>query len=317
MTASSRSHEGSAGTHGRNAIGTFHHADFPAGRLLETKGTHIISVILPARNEATTIGPIVEAIRSDLMGSDSLVDETIVIDSDSHDATARVAADAGATVLGCEDIMREFGPALGKGDVLWRSLAASKGDIIVWIDSDIIDFDTRFVTGVLGPLLCDPDVQLSKGFYERPIVDEDGTLAHTGGGRVTELTARPALALMYPELTGIIQPLSGEYAIRREAAEQLPFAVGYGVEVGLLIDIAARFGAGSIAQVDLEQRIHRNRPLDELGGTAFEVLHAVMSRAGAARQLSSSFRRVNPAAAVDELPAHVGDRPPHSSYRRG
>ncbi len=254
-----------------------HSADeFSLASLCARKGNTTISVCLPARNEAATVGSIVDSIRSHFAphadGRHALVDEVIVMDDRSTDSTAAEAVAAGATVFSVADILPEAGVGSGKGNVLWKSVAASSGDIVVWIDADLTSFTPSYVLGLLGPLLHDPAVAMVKGFYERP---EHGGVA---GGRTTELMARPLLSTFFPELTVIHQPLGGEYAARREVLEQMPFCQGYGVETGLLIDIARAVGVHRIAQVDLGTRAHRNRPLRALSAQSMEVLHAVLHR---------------------------------------
>lgn len=250
--------------------------EFDLTSLVAAKGDTTVSVCIPARNEEPTVGQIVERIRTRLVQGTPLVDEIVVVDDHSTDATARVAADAGATVVDAATTLASHGRGHGKGEALWKSLFASRGDIVVWCDADVRDFSTRFVSGLLGPLLTDPSIGFVKGFYERPV---DGHVR--GGGRVTELVARPMLTMCFPELGGIVQPLSGEYGGRRTVLEQIPFANGYGVDIAMLLDIAARFGADSIAQVDLGQRIHRNRPLHELSPMAAQVLQAMLRRSDA------------------------------------
>jgi len=247
----------------------------PLDLLLECKGRTCITVCLPARNEDATIGPLVRQVRRDLLDEVGLVDELIVMDHDSTDRTARIAADEGATVVSAGSVLDDFGPVLGKGDVLWRSLEATSGDIIVWLDADLAAFDTTYVTRLVAPLLLSGNIALVKGTYQRALHGDA-----TGGGRVTELAAKPMLRLLHPRLAHIRQPLAGEYAIRREIAESVPFEVDYGVEVGLLIDIAERAGVDAIAQTDLGTRIHRNRDLDALGVQAEQVLRAVLTRSG-------------------------------------
>lgn len=246
---------------------------FDLDALVAAKGATTVSVCIPARNEEPTVGQIVDRIRTKLMGDRALVDEIIVVDDHSTDATAEQARNAGATVVDASEVLAEFGRGHGKGEALWKSLFASSGDIVVWCDADVRDFSTRFVSGLLGPLLTDASVGFVKGFYERPV---DGHVR--GGGRVTELVARPLLTMCFPELGDIVQPLSGEYGGRREVLEQLPFVEGYGVDIAMLIDIATRFGPDSIAQVDLGERIHRNRPLHELSPMAAQVMQAAMRR---------------------------------------
>jgi glucosyl-3-phosphoglycerate synthase len=291
---------------------TFHHEQFDPLDLVERKGATSISVCLPARNEADTVGPIVTTIRAQLLDQLGLVDEVIVVDDHSDDATARVAAEAGARVVAADQVLTEFGEGHGKGEALWKSLFVAKGDLIVWCDADVQNFATAFVVGLLGPLLTDPGVAFVKGYYERP---SDGTL---GGGRVTELAARPILALLFPHLAHIVQPLGGEYAGRREVLERLPFVTGYGVELGLLVDVVELVGVDAVAQVDLGTRIHRNRPLDELSPQAVAVLAAALQRAGGAPHPAPGgvelHRPGRPPATVD-----LGERPPLISidaYRR-
>jgi len=245
-----------------------------APQLVAAKGATSVSVCLPARNEEATVGAIVTTIRRELMERGALVDELIVIDDHSTDRTAKVAADAGAVVVDAANVLTDHGIGHGKGEALWKSLHVSTGEIVVWCDSDISHFESRFITGLLGPLLTDPGVAFTKGFYERP--EHDGV----GGGRVTELTARPILQLLFPELAAVVQPLSGEYAGRRSVLEQLPFTVGYGVDLGLLIDVARLVGVEAIAQVDLGRRHHRNRTLAQLGPQARAVMQVALARAG-------------------------------------
>ncbi|MBX7161618.1 MAG: glucosyl-3-phosphoglycerate synthase [Acidimicrobiia bacterium] len=294
-----------------SSVHTFHHSDFPVARLRDAKDDRRISLVLPARDEAATVGGIVSRVRRDLVDTDALLDEVIVVDSGSTDATARVAADAGATVVDAAELFPELGPALGKGDAMWRSLSAAKGDVIAWVDADIEDFDSRMVTGVLGPVLSDDRVVLAKGFYRRPIVEADGSVTPSGGGRVTELVGRPLISLLFPALAGFVQPLAGEYAVRRDAVEAVPFAVGYGVEVGLLVDLWRRHGIDALAQVDLEERGHRHRPRRQLGLAAFEVQHALLRRAAPGLDLATSLGvAVAADGHVDHVAAQVGERPP-------
>jgi glucosyl-3-phosphoglycerate synthase len=234
-----------------------------------------VSVCLPALNEETTIGGICKAIRSALMPG--VVDELIVIDTGSCDTTTAVASAAGAAVYRVDDI----GPRLqggGKGEALWKSVAVARGDIIVWIDSDIQNFTPDFVTRLVAPLLVSPRLVMTKAYYRRPLRLEATNHDDEGGGRVTEIALRPLMNLLYPMLADVVQPLSGEYAIRRDVALDLPFFSGYGVDVGLLVDIASRYGLAAIQQVDLGIRVHNNRSLHALGRTSFEVLAAFLTR---------------------------------------
>jgi glucosyl-3-phosphoglycerate synthase len=236
-----------------------------------------VSVCLPARNEAATIGAICRTVRDRLM-QPGLVDELIVIDSGSGDGTAAIAAAAGATVIRGDRALNEKMPVVsGKGAALWVSLHAANGDIVVWLDSDTKNFSDHFVTRLVAPLLLHDGLKLVKAFYDRPLATGD-SLADNGGGRVTELVVRPLLNLYYPALAGVIQPLAGECAFRREALMTLPFVAGYGVEVALLVDFVERWGLGALAQADLGVRVHRNRDLLELGQMSFEILHTLLLR---------------------------------------
>ena len=248
--------------------------EFTAADLVEQKGSTTVSVCLPARNEEATVGAIVEVVRNELMDKLGLVDEVIVMDDHSTDRTAAVAKDAGATVVACSDVLDHLGNQPGKGETLWKSLYISTGDIVVWCDSDVANFGSHFITGLLGPLLIDNTIGYCKGFYHRPVGADQ-----RGGGRTTELVARPLIALLFPELVDIIQPLAGEYAGRREILERVPFVQGYGVEMGLLIDVCRLAGYNAIAQVDLGTRVHRNRPLHELSSQATEVMQVALHRA--------------------------------------
>jgi glucosyl-3-phosphoglycerate synthase len=257
---------------------TFHYQQFEPAKLRAAKERLglTVSVCLPTRDEAATVGTIVKALRKSLERS-RLIDEIVVMDAGSVDDTATIALAEGARVFREQDVLPEEGPGSGKGEALWKSLHACRGDVICWIDADIRNFHPRFVHGLLGPLLMDPEVLYVKAFYERPI-RERNSLRSTGGGRVTEMVARPLLNLLWPQLAGIVQPLSGEYAGRRVALEQVPFSSGYGVELGLLVDLAERFGMDAIAQVDLERRVHRNQDVQALGRMSFGILQAVFLR---------------------------------------
>lgn len=289
--------------------------DYSLGLLCERKRDTTISVCLPARNEAVTIGSIVGSIITHFGPNGatplSLIDEVIVMDDRSSDGTAAVAAAAGARVVSVNSVLPEAGVGSGKGNVLWKSVAASTGDIIVWLDADLRSFTPSYVLGLLGPLLESPEVALVKGFYERP---ERGGAS---GGRTTELMARPLLSTFFPELAVIRQPLGGEYAGRREILEQVPFAQGYGVETGLLIDIARLVGVDRIAQVDLGVRDHRNRPLRALSAQAMEVLHAAVRRLDIADRVAMSDVLSRPG--VAPVTVQVAERPPlrqTPGYRR-
>jgi len=241
-----------------------------------------ISVALPTLNEEATIGKVITAIRSRLMERFPLVDELVVIDSDSTDRTREIAERLGVPVHIHQQVLPEIGPGRGKGEALWKSLAITTGDLLVWVDTDVTQFHPKFVYGLIGPLLIRPEIAFVKAFYRRPL-NVGGELQATGGGRVTELAARPILNLFFPELSGIIQPLSGEQAGRRSLLERLPFFDLYGVETGLLIDVLRTTGLRSIAQVDMKQRIHRNQSLLNLSKTSFEILQVAMKRLGDGR----------------------------------
>ncbi len=236
-----------------------------------------ISLALPALNEQATVGKVIRTIKTALMDQVPLLDEIVLMDSDSTDRTRAIASHLGIPVYIHQQLLPELGPRSGKGEALWKSLLVTRGDIVAWIDTDIVNIHPRFVYGIIGPLLLDPRLQFVKGFYRRPL-RVSGTLQASGGGRVTELTARPLLNLFYPELSGIVQPLAGEYAGRRGALEQLPFSSGYGVETGLLIDIFERHGLSAIAQVDLLERVHHNQPLEALSKMSFAIIQTVVRK---------------------------------------
>lgn len=255
---------------------TFRRPRWTIAELEAAKAGRTVSVVLPALNEEETVASVVETI-TPLLGG--LVDELIVLDSGSTDDTEIRAVAAGARVVSREAALPEVEPQPGKGEVLWRSLAATSGDLVVFVDSDLIDPDPMFVPKLLGPLLTVEGVHLAKGFYRRPL-KVSGSEDANGGGRVTELVARPLLAALRPELTCLLQPLGGEYAGTRELLTSLPFAPGYGVEIGLLIDTYDRLGLDAIAQVNLGVRTHRNRPLTELAAMSRQVIATLLSRCG-------------------------------------
>ena len=275
-----------------------------------------VSVCLPARDEDTTVGDIVAAVRRRLVDQLGLVDDLVVIDDGSSDRTAAVAADAGARVVRSADILPDAGPGQGKGNAIWKSLAACDGDVICWIDADIRNFDLHFVTGLIGPLLVEPRLQFVKGHYRRPLNGEP-----TGGGRVTELLARPLLSRFFPELAGFAQPLAGEYAGTRSLLESIPVVQGWGVEIGLLIDVVRAVGLANVGQVDLGVREHRNRPLRELAPQAMAVLLTTLRRAGidpTSADAAELIRFEGEAGPVGEL-IEVSERPPIMSmpaYRK-
>ncbi|MER5771593.1 glucosyl-3-phosphoglycerate synthase [Streptomyces sp. NPDC001985] len=250
-------------------------ADRPLPRLLAAKRAvpATVSVVLPALNEEATVGDIVTVIRRELMETAPLVDELVVIDSGSTDRTADVAAAAGARVVHRDAILPRIPAVAGKGEVLWRSLMVTRGDIVCFVDADLRDFSADFVSGIVGPLLTDPGIDFVKAMYDRPLDDTPGQ-----GGRVTELVARPLLNLHWPLLAGFVQPLGGEYAVRRGLLERLPFPVGYGVELGLLVDALHTVGLDALAQVDVGSRKHRHQDGQALGRMAAAIYRTAQLR---------------------------------------
>jgi glucosyl-3-phosphoglycerate synthase len=252
---------------------THAHGEFPPERLAAERECRV-SVCLPARNEARTIGPILAELMP--LRDRGVIDQVVVVDR-SSDRTAEIARSLGAEVHSQDALMPELGPVLGKGDAMWRALRVLTGEVICFLDADSEQFGAHFACGVLGPLLCRPEISFVKGFYRRPFRIGETTVPD-GGGRVTELTARPLLNLFYPDLAGVHQPLAGEIAARRELLERLPFATGYGVDIGLLIDVYAAVGLDGIAQVDLDVRQNAHQPLRDLGPMASAVLETVAAR---------------------------------------
>ena len=258
----------------------FHHAEFgDLRRLVQLKEKQglTISLVLPTLNEEETIGPIVRRAIREMVGRLPLLDEIVVVDSASTDRTREIAEAEGARVVQHPEILSRYGSFTGKGEALWKSLHETSGDLIVWADTDVRNWHPRMVYGTLGPLLHEPRLHYVKGYYQRPIV-EGGILKEGGGGRVTELVARPLINLFFPELSGLIQPLAGEYAGRRALLESIPFFTGYAVEMGHLIDAAERLGIEGLGQVDLERRVHRNQELEGLSRMSFVILQAVVKR---------------------------------------
>ncbi|MEU2112204.1 glucosyl-3-phosphoglycerate synthase [Streptomyces sp. NPDC019507] len=265
-------------------------ADRPLDRLLSAKQDTTVSVVLPALNEEATVGEIVTVIRRELMtDAVPLVDELVVVDSGSTDRTAEVAARAGARVVHRDAILPRVPAVPGKGEVLWRSLLVTDGDIVCFVDADLKEFSADFVSGIVGPLLTDPEVQFVKAMYDRPLGDTPGQ-----GGRVTELVARPLLNLHWPQLAGFVQPLGGEYAARRSLLERLPFPVGYGVELGLLVDALHTVGLDALAQVDVGVRLHRHQDGQALGRMAAAIYRTAqlrLSRGHLVRPALTQFER--------------------------
>lgn len=269
------------------AENTYHADEFSQlNELMELKRQQgvTISLALPALDEQETVGKVINMMKKELIRKVPLLDEIVLIDSNSTDRTREIAKKAGVPVYIHQHLLERLGARQGKGEALWKSLLVTSGDIIVWIDTDIVNIHPRFVYGIIGPLLLNSQIQLVKGFYRRPLRVGEKMQAG-GGGRVTELTARPLLNLFYPELSGVVQPLSGEYAGRREALEQVSFFSGYGVETGLLIDIYEKFGLQAIAQVDLLERVHHNQHLEALSKMSFAIIQTVF------RKLESRFGR--------------------------
>ena len=255
--------------------------DWPLDLLAAVKGPTTVSLVLPALDEEATVGRIVETAAAALgAGAPAhlrLIDELVVLDSGSRDRTAEVARSAGARVVHRDDVLPDLPAVPGKGEAMWRALAATSGDVVVFVDADLQSFTPTYVTGLLGPLLTDDSVQLVKAVYERPLV-EGATVVPAGGGRVTELVARPLLNLLWPELAGVVQPLAGEYAARRTLLEQLPFPCGYGVELALLVDSLDLVGLDALAQVDLGVRVHRHHDEQRLGRMSAEILRTALDR---------------------------------------
>lgn len=300
---------------------TFHHSEFSdLPRLVAAKEAQglSISVCFPTLNEQATIGEEIRIIRSELMDRYHLVDELAVIDSGSEDRTREVALAAGADVYLAGEHLHHLGPMPGKGDNLWKSLYLLKGDLIVWVDADIKNIHPKFVYGLVGPLIFNPELQFVKAYYERPL-HRPGEDDDYGGGRVTEILVRPLFSAFFPDLAQLYQPCSGECAGRREILEALPFAAGYGIETGMLIDIHARRGQEVIAQVNLDKRVHRNQSTTALGKMGFEIIHAflarleTMDRARFQGALSREYQRLSCGPAIYELAdarVQLNERPP-------
>ena len=298
--------------------------DFDAAGVAAAKAGRRLSVVLPARDEEATVGAIVTALREHLVEAVPLLDEIVVIDSDSTDDTARVARAAGAVVHAQSEILPEWGSVPGKGEALWKSLAVTTGDVVAFIDADLRDFDPTFAVGLLAPLVLDPSLGFVKGCYDRPLAD-GATVLPSGGGRVTELVARPLIDAWWPELAGFVQPLAGEYAATREVLEQIPFARGYGVELALLVDVWELVGLDAMAQVDLGTRRHRNSPDDSLARMAAQIQLTALDRlvrAGRVTTTAEPHQRLttftrSPAGAYSPTTTRIetGDRPPMCEVR--
>jgi len=290
-------------------IGRFHHSEFPLGRLLEGK-REAVTVVLPTREVADTIGPIVER----LQGLEGLIDQILVVDAASEDGTAEIARGLGANVHQESELMPEFGQARGKGDAMWRALAVARGELIVFMDSDTRDFSAHFATGMLGPLICDDRARFVKGFFRRPFADE-GEGRPLDGGRVTELMARPLLSAFYPELAGFVQPLAGEVAARRSTFDQLPFATGYAIETSMLIHARDAVGIEAMAQVDLDVRRNYHQPLAKLGPMAYSVLRVILERLRRDGRLTDDHAPPLQTAEGQLIQVELIERPPFASIR--
>jgi glucosyl-3-phosphoglycerate synthase len=290
-------------------IRRFHHSEFDLRRLLERK-TEPITVVLPAREVADTIGEIVERLR----GLDPLIDQVLVVDAASRDGTGEVAARAGAEVHQEAELVPEFGRVLGKGDAMWRALSVARGEVVAYLDSDTRDFSPHFALGILGPLICEPDIRFVKGFFRRPYLRADGTQLPADGGRVTELTARPLLSAFFPELAGFVQPLAGEVAARRKLFERISFASGYAVETAMLLHARdALGGTDGMAQVDLDVRLNRHQPLHQLSPMAYAVLRVLTERLRAEGRLVDDHAPPLQTADGGLVQVEIVERPPYAT----
>ncbi|MEU8589025.1 glucosyl-3-phosphoglycerate synthase [Streptomyces sp. NPDC048664] len=290
-------------------------ADRPLDQVLAAKERtgQSVSVVLPALNEEATVGAIAAAVRRDLVERVPLVDEIVVVDSGSTDRTAEVAAAAGARVVHRDAILPRVPALPGKGEVLWRSLLVTGGDIVCFVDADLREFSCDFVTGIVGPLLTDPEVDLVKAMYDRPLGDVAGQ-----GGRVTELVARPLLNLHWPRLAGFVQPLGGEYAARRSLLERLPFPVGYGVELGILVDALHLVGLDALAQVDVGVRRHRHQDSQALGRMAAAIYRTAqlrLARGHLVRPALTQFERGEDGFEPRTYTVDTEERPPMAQIR--
>ncbi|UUP14725.1 glucosyl-3-phosphoglycerate synthase [Aeromicrobium wangtongii] len=292
---------------------TYRADQFDAATLVAAKGGRGISVLIPAKDEAATIGPIVTTLRTELMQQCALVDEIIVIDSHSADDTAAIARDAGAQVFHVDDLLPELGGRPGKGEAMWKALAVMSGDIGVYLDADVEDFTADFVTGLVGPLLLEEDLAFVKAFYDRPW--SSGPPRSSGGGRVTELVARPLILERAPRLAGFVQPLAGECAFRADVLRSIPFVSHYGVDIGLMIDVERREGLAAMAQVDLGLRRHRHQDLAALSAMTQHVRAAFDLRAepdgpGVVESTAVVFARVGSRMQMSERTVTTAERPP-------
>ena len=297
------------------AARTFHHSAFSAARVAAQR-SETVTMCLPARECADTIGPIVSALGR--LRDQGVLDEVVVVDAASRDGTARVAERAGATVHQEAGLLPHVGPVLGKGDAMWRALSVIDSDVVCYLDADTRDFAPHFATGLLGPLVCEPGVSFVKAVYRRPFTHGELSLPE-GGGRVSQLMARPALTLFYPELAGVRQPLAGEVAARRELLERLPFTTGYGVETAMLIDVWHEVGLDGMAQVDLDERQNAHQSLHSLSRMAYAVLTVISRRLEAEGRLTGADVQRPPALLGPDGPERVElvERPPLAALRSG
>jgi glucosyl-3-phosphoglycerate synthase len=290
---------------------TFHHSRFDAAALAARR-ERSVSICLPARECAATVGAAVAEL--DALRRQGVIDEIVVVDANSADGTARVAQRAGATVVQESELLTDFGPALGKGDAMWRALSVLEGELVCFLDADSANFGRHFAIGMLGPLIEDPGIAFVKACYRRPF-SSGGVSLPEGGGRVSQLTARPALALFYPELAAVQQPLAGEIGARRALLEQLPFTTGYGVEMAMLIDVWAAVGLEGMAQVDLDVRQNNHQSLQALAPMAYAVLQTLALRL----QREGRLQGLDPAGLLDADGRHLDlplvERPALASVR--
>jgi glucosyl-3-phosphoglycerate synthase len=291
-------------------IRTFDHREFPVERLLEQK-REAVTVVLPAREVADTIGRIVD----ELLALEGLIDQVLVVDAASSDGTAEVAARHGAEVHQESELVPGIGQVHGKGDAMWRALSVARGELVVYLDSDTRDFSRHFATGMLGPLVCEPGVEFVKGFFRRPFTTEDGDTLPADGGRVTELTARPLLSAFYPELAGFAQPLAGEVAARRAVFERLPFATGYAIETSMLLHARDLVGVAGMAQVDLEERLNHHQSLRDLAPMAYAVLRVILERLRREGRLRDDHAPPLQTADGRLVQVELVERPPYATLR--
>ena len=291
-------------------IRTFDHREFSLEALRERKH-EAVTVVLPAREVADTVGPIVDR----LLGLGDLIDQVLVVDAASTDGSAEVAARHGAEVHQESELLPEFGQVLGKGDAMWRALSVARGELVVYLDSDTREFSPHFATGMLGPLICHQDVEFVKGFFRRPYAAGDAGPAPLDGGRVTELTARPLLSAFYPELAGFAQPLAGEVAARRAVFERLPFAIGYAIEMSMLLHARDLLGLDAMSQVDLEERLNRHQSLAQLAPMAYAVLRVVLERLRRDGRLLDDHAPPLQTADGRLVQVELVERPPYATLR--